>query len=62
MTQKSIEDKICLWKRVAEKDPKSYSNPKNSGLNCLKCDGYDNKCHVYKSIKKSYSELLKQSK
>ena len=56
----TIENKVCPYKGVAERDVKRCSiskedleNPKIYGYSdCLKCNGFKNKCDFYNELKK----------
>jgi len=62
MTAEKLDNKICPYKCVAERDIKicpmpkeDFENPKIYGYsNCLKCNGlgFDNKCDFYRELKK----------
>lgn len=52
-----LENEICTWKRVAEKDrQKSEDDVENISLDenkpCYKCYGYDIKCKSYEEAEK----------
>ena len=66
MINKNLEKKICIWKGVVKRDKENYGSfsekkpeykkdckENYNPLNCIKCDGYDENCHVYKSLQKN---------